>query len=60
MIDGEPFGPQQYRFTAAGPYKVERPVQWGPVLHDAELQELVGGPVDFERGTHRVRRAGTG
>lgn len=43
-------GFQQFLFTVVGPHTVERPVRWGPMLTLAELEELVGGPVDPDRG----------
>lgn len=54
LLGDEDFGFKEYRFAAAGPYTVERPVRWGPMLDPAELAELVGGPVDAARGAGYV------
>ncbi|WP_203922493.1 hypothetical protein [Rugosimonospora africana] len=56
LLGEKDLGFQQYRLIAAGPYRVERPVRWGPRLSPAELAELVGGPIDPDRGAGYVQR----
>lgn len=50
LLGERDLGFQQFLFTVVGPHTVERPVRWGSMLTLAELEELVGGPVDPDRG----------
>jgi hypothetical protein len=56
LLEELDLGFREYRFTAAGPHRVERPVRWGPGLSPAELAELVGGAVDSGRGAGYLQR----
>ncbi|GIF75640.1 hypothetical protein [Asanoa siamensis] len=47
---------QHVTFTVTGPYSVDSAPHWDAVLTGAELAELVGGPVDADRGAGFVPR----
>jgi hypothetical protein len=50
LLLGRDFGFSHYGFTVTGRFAVASPPKWGPSLTQAELEQLVGGPVDPDRG----------
>ncbi|MBV8994605.1 MAG: hypothetical protein JO287_13115 [Pseudonocardiales bacterium] len=50
LLGDRDLGFQHYDFTATSRYAVASPPRWGPWLTLDELAELVGGPVDADRG----------
>jgi hypothetical protein len=50
LLMGNDLGFCHCGFTATGLFAVASPPKWGPRLAEDELAQLVGGPVDPERG----------
>lgn len=50
LLMGKDLGFSHYGFTVTGPFTVASPPKWGPGLSTDELEQLVGGPVDPDRG----------